>query len=546
MADIDEISQVQNADNESESNIAKDDSDDDQRSSIEHYRSPRVFPQGIKRKDDNDSNYKKHRDTERLDCFDNGEETEAGAGEVNPGADDDSCEKDPERKKKKGDKKSVQFIFDQITNLKEKITDKSNLSSLKSEEVGQEIIALLKNTECNSSKEFKELLKKYLEPDHYEGIGIQFKESDPNYPEKTTFAIGHVLLGTFASEIGLEEGDVIVLDEENKMNIFELVVNLRNGKLNDIKEIVRSGQPIFNQEVFAEAGFDPQIGVTTVIDLKRASGEFNSIIKDKYTPEEKEGIDKIKEIVTKKKILPYLFDSLSNYSSNKTGKSAKSLEENIKKWAKTYSKNSNAKRYSTEASEERAFLEIDTVAYLTEFMMSISSKSIKFSDVVTGDEDNIFKSGRRDVSLKIIQSDDENKRVLIASDNVYYSVFCQIKKDGGQWDVQHWDAKGLCNPDSENCKLTEEFIKQLDQSARLRDGNTDFIKHDGTCGIGAAAICQEFLNGQDCELLKGKQHPDIIKDFIDKKRDHSKPTSKPKAIDAKCLVVGNEIQKRTE
>ena len=177
----------------------------------------------------------------------------------------------------------------------------------------------------------------------------------------------------------------------------------------------------------------------------------------------------------------------------------------------------DAESYSKEASKEREFLEIDTVAYLAEFMMSLSRKNIKFSDVVTGDEGNIFQSGVPNVSLKTIQSDDKNKRVLIASDNSYYSVFCQIKTDDGQWVVEYWDAKGLCNPDGRNCALKEDFKKQLDQSKRLSDGNTDFIVHDGTCGIGAAAICHEFLNGQDCELLKGKQHPDFIKDFIDKK-----------------------------
>ena len=92
------------------------------------------------------------------------------------------------------------------------------------------------------------------------------------------------------------------------MNIFELVVNLRNGQLGAVEEIIRSGKTILCQEDFIKAGFNPQIGVTTVIDCKSASGEFDRIIKNEYSKEAKDGIDEIKKIVTKNKILPNLFD----------------------------------------------------------------------------------------------------------------------------------------------------------------------------------------------------------------------------------------------
>ncbi len=336
-----------------------------------------------------------------------------------------------------------------------------------------------------------------------------------------------------------------MLDEQNKMNIFELVTNLRKGKLNPVKEIVRDSKVILDKQELNN--IDRSIDVTTEIDCKIDTGKFDSKITKEFSKTQKESIDKINKIVKTNKILPNLYDSLSNYLSKKQGIDAKSLEENIKKWAKINSINPNVERYSEEQSKEKSFLEIDTVAYLAEFMMSLSKCKLDVKDITLDDGVNLFKKSDEIMipSSKIIYStSDENKRVIIVTDNAYYSVFCE-EKVGDEWKLLYWDAAGVCDPDKSSCILDDNYKEKVTKDKRLLNninGNY-FIVHDGTCGVGSAALTMTFLSGKNVQELKETNHIEYIEKFVRQNSTHQNPTPDPQTRSAQALCWQNYAQK---
>jgi hypothetical protein len=329
------------------------------------------------------------------------------------------------------------------------------------------------------------------------------------------------------------------------MNIFDLVTNLRKGKLNPVKEIVRDDKVILNKQEFTD-NLDNSIDVTTEIDCKSNTGKFDSKITAKFNEKQKESIDKIYKIVKTNRFLPNLNDSLIYYLKNKQGKDAKLLEENIKKWAKTNSKNSYVNIYCDEQSKENSFLDIDTVEYLTEFMMSLSDHQLNFRDLIYDDSNNIYKQSGEDnkTSLKIISSQKyPNKRVIIAVDGTYYSVFCE-EKVGDEWELLYWDAKGSCDPNSPLCILNDNYKTRLTFDKRLLNtsNNNDFIVHDGTCGVGAAALCHKFLSGEDVNELKKTNHIEYIEKFVRQNSTHQNPTPDPQTRSVQALCWQNYDQ----
>lgn len=207
------------------------------------------------------------------------------------------------------DKMHVEKTDEQISKLRElKSNDESDFCNKITELLNDDN----KKNNFLKNEKFHKLVEEYLLPtDSYRGIGVQFEEKDPNYPKKSEFRIHKVFNNSFASKIGLEEGDVIVLDEQSNMNIFDLVTNLRKGKLNPVKEIVRDGKVILNKQELTD-NFDNSIDVTTEIDCKSDTGKFDSKINKKFSKEQKEGIDKIKKIVRNNRVLPNLYDSHQN------------------------------------------------------------------------------------------------------------------------------------------------------------------------------------------------------------------------------------------
>ncbi|MDA9573418.1 hypothetical protein N9R48_00640 [Rickettsiales bacterium] len=468
-------------------------------------------------------------------------------GGTDDGNEDDA--KDDDRKKKRViynpapdlDQMQVEKTDEQISKLRKlKSNDESDFCN--------KIIELLNDDNSKENflknEKFHKLVEEYLLPKNsYIGIGVQFEEKDSNYPKKSEFRICKVFDNSFASMIGLEEGDVIVLDKQNKKNIFELVNNLRKGILHPVKEIVRGGKVILDQQDFVDANFDSSIDVTTVIDCEASKGNFDSKMK-KFSQEQQDAIVEINKIVENKKLSLNLFDSLSNYLSTKQGKDAKLLEENIKKWAKTNSNNPNAKSYSENKSEENhPHLDIDTVTYLTEFMMHSSNSKLVVKDITCddGDDENIFKQS---TSTNIIYSESNiNKRVRIVADGSYYSVFCEEKVDN-KWELSYWDADGVCDPDNPSCILNDNYKEKLNTDKRLNTGNgEDFIVHDGTCGVGAAALCHESLSGGNVNELKKTNHIEYIKNFVRQNSTHQNPTPDPQTPSAEALFLQKNAQK---
>lgn len=469
---------------------------------------------------------------------------------VTGGTDDDE---DDDNKRKK----SMRRMYDsgyatdldqmQVKKTDEQISELRKLKNNDESDFCDKIIELLNDDNRKNNflknEEFHKLVAEYLLPTNsYSGIGVQFEEKDPNYPKKSELRIHKVFDNSFASMIGLEEGDVIVLDEKYRMNIFELVTHLRKGNLEPVKEIVRGGKAILDQQDFINinAKFDHIINVTTVIDCEGSKGNFDIKMESEFSKQQKDAIVEIKKIVENKKPSLNLFDSLSNYLSTKQGNDAKLLEENIKEWAKTNSKNPNVESYSKEKSKNLPFLEIDTVAYLTEFMMDLSNHKLDAKDIID-DAENFFKKSHEIAlpSSKIINStSDRNKRVRIVADKTYYSVFCE-EKVGDEWELLYWDADGVCDPDNPSCILDDNYKEKVTKDKRLlnTENNKGFIVHNGTCGVGAAALCHRFLSGGDVNGLKRTNHIEYIKNFVRKNSTHQNPTPDPQTPKAQALCL---------
>jgi hypothetical protein len=112
----------------------------------------------------------------------------------------------------------------------------------------------------------------------------------------------------------------------------------------------------------------------------------------------------------------------------------------------------------------------------------------QFKDI----HENFFPNN--DVGCYII----DNKRVFIISTGGAFHAICEEKNNQGKWEVKYYDCgKKLLNKDYEDSLKTENNI-------------TDFIKHDGSCGAGAAAMAIAFLTDQNQLLTNKNNHKDVF------------------------------------
>ena len=197
------------------------------------------------------------------------------------------------------------------------------------------------------------------------------------------------------------------------------------------------------------------------------------------------------------------------------------------------------------------FLDIDTVAYLTEFMMSVSKYKLKVEDITYDADENFFKKSDAIPlpSSKIIYTEnDVNKRVIIVTDNSYYSVFCEERNANNEWELKYWDAEGAYNPyhdDISQCLLDDNYKEKLTPDKRLvnTSNNKGFIVHDGTCGVGAAKLCKIFLSGENVHELTQINHIEYTENFVRKNSTHQNPRPDPQKPEAQALCWQKYAQK---
>ena len=107
----------------------------------------------------------------------------------------------------------------------------------------------------------------------------------------------------------------------------------------------------------------------------------------------------------------------------------------------------------------------------------------------------------KNTNVSCITNEEKGKRVFILADGAFFSAICQ-QKEKDIWVTKFYDVEG-----NEAQKITQG----VDNKSK-----TVFIKHDNTCGIGAACMAVDFFNNDGQNINNSHNNSPVIR----KRRSH--------------------------